>query len=207
MRKISVLIVDDHSVVRNGIAAILKFERNVRVSGFAANGAEAVEKATALKPDVVIMDLMMPVMSGVEATKRLLAEVSPAPRVLILTSYGSANDLRLAIEAGATGAVLKDTSDENLVCALRTVAAGGRAIAPEIRQMFQNEEALPALTTRQLEILTSVTRGLTTKAIADQMGISSSAVKQHLGAICEKLGADSRSEAVAIALHRQLLKL
>ena len=204
-RKIKILIADDHTVVRAGLKAILGFEKDFAVIGEAANGLDAVRKAKDLGPDIVIMDLMMPKLSGAEATARIVAE-NPDVRVLILTTYGSADDISRALDAGATGALMKTASNDQLASAIRKVIAGGRVITAEISKSLRVDPPVTDLTPRQLEILQSVTRGLTNEDIAQQFGITSSGVKQHLSTVFAKLGASSRSEAVAIALRKQLLK-
>ena len=203
--KIKILIADDHTVVRAGLKAILGFEKDFAVVGEAANGLDAVKRAAELKPDVVIMDLMMPKLGGAEATAQITA-ADPNVRIVILTTYGSAEDISRALEAGATGALMKTASNEQLASAIRKVADGGKAVATEIAKSIRSNPPVTDLTPRQLEILQSVTRGLTNEDIAQQFGITSSGVKQHLSAIFAKLGAASRSEAVAIALRRQMLK-
>jgi len=203
---IKVLIADDHAVVRAGMKAILSFENDIVIIGDAANGKDAVRKAKELMPDVVIMDLMMPKLGGAEATAAITAD-NPACKVLVLTSYGEAADIGLALRNGASGALLKTASDDQLIAAIRKIAAGGNVIAPDIVKAIGAEQPVTNLTARQLEILESVTRGLTNEDIAKQFNITSSGVKQHLSTIFIKLGAASRSEAVAIALRRHLLKI
>ena len=203
--KINILIADDHTVVRAGLKAILGFERDFAVVGEAANGLDAVKRAAELKPDVVIMDLMMPKLGGAEATAQITA-ANPNVRVIILTTYGSAEDISRALESGASGALMKTASNEQLAAAIRKIAEGNRCIAPEIAKSIRSNPPVTSLTPRQLEILHAVTRGLTNEDIARQFGITASGVKQHLSTIFAKLGAASRSEAVAIALRRQLLK-
>ena len=205
-RKIRIMIVDDHAVVRAGLRAILGFESDFDVVGEAGNGRDAAKRAADLKPDVVIMDLMMPKVGGADATAAILA-VHPDTKVLVLTSYGSAEDINRALTNGATGALMKTASDDQLIAAIRKVASGVRVVAPEIAKALKSEPPVNDLTPRQLEILRSVTRGLTNEDIAKQFGITSSGVKQHLSAVFAKLGASSRSEAVAIALRKQLLKM
>ena len=205
-QKIRILIVDDHAVVRAGLKAILGFEGDLNVVGESGDGRDAVRKASELHPDVVIMDLMMPKVGGADATDAIVA-ANPDTKVLVLTSYGSAADINRALESGATGALMKTASDDRLIAAIRSVAAGNRVIAPEIAKSLKMEPAGPDLTPRQREILKSVTRGLTNEDIAQQFGITASGVKQHLSAIFTKLGAASRSEAVAIALRKHLLKI
>ena len=204
--KITILLADDHTVVRAGLKAILGFEKDFLVVGEAANGLEAVKKAKELKPGVVIMDLMMPKLNGADATAQIAAAL-PQTRILILTTYGSAEDITRALDAGATGALMKTASNDQLANAIRKVAGGGKCIAPEIAKSIRSNPPVADLTPRQLQILHSVTRGLTNEDIALQFGITGSGVKQHLSTIFAKLGAASRSEAVAIALRKHLLKI
>lgn len=202
--KTRILIVDDHALIRRGLTDLLRYEKDLAVVGEASDGEAAVAAATALKPDVVVMDLVMPVMDGVEATRRIKA-VLPEAKILILTTFGTSVDVARAIAAGASGAIMKDASMEEQLTAIRTVASGGKVLSPEIAKAVQ-EEPLPEFTKRQLVILESAARGLTNKDIATMLEISVDAVKQHLAAICSKLGAANRSEATAIALRRHLLK-
>lgn len=205
MNPIRILLVDDHSLLRLGLAALLKYQDGMEVVGSAENGEEALARVQELSPDVIVMDLMMPVMSGVEATRRIKA-LRPAAAVLILTTFGTAADVSRAVAAGASGALLKGSTDDELIQAIRAVARGGTAFSPEIEQLVREDPAPPELTERQREILESVARGLTNHDIAIQLAISTDAVNQHLLAIREKLGAANRAEAVAIALTRHLLK-
>ena len=206
MKKISILLVDDHAVVRMGLAAIINLRKELQVVAQAETGAEAIRLASEHKPDVVIMDLMMPEMDGAEATARLL-EVSPASKVLILTTFGTSADLARALDAGATGAITKNLPVENLIRAIQKTAAGERCLSPEIARTLKAEESVPVLNERQLAVLASITRGLSNDDIATQLGLSRSRIKQHLNELYEKLGAANRTEAVAIALRKQLLKI
>lgn len=205
-RKVSILLVDDHEVVRSGLAAILSVERDFEVVGEAADGREAVKMVKHLSPDVVLMDLMMPEMNGDEATAAIVALKVPT-KVLLLTTYGTAEEIGRALSSGAAGALLKTVSKQELFAAVRKVAAGERVIGADIA--VGEEKEIVDLSPRQREVLESVTRGLSNADIAQQLGISPSAVKLYLSTVFEKLGAASRAEAVAIALalKRQLLKL
>jgi len=202
---IRVAIADDHSVVRAGISTILGLTDDIEVVGEASNGKAAVELARKQRPDVVVMDLMMPVMGGVEATAAIAA-ACPETKVLILTTYGSSDDIARALAAGARGVVIKTAPDTSLVSAIRQVAAGKKAIAPEVARMLKSEPPAEALTERQQEILQALVRGLTNPDIATAYGISLDGVKAHLRTIYAKIGAANRSEAVAIALRKQLVK-
>ena len=206
MKKIRIILVDDHELLRFGLTMLLQFQKDMEIVGGAGNGAEAVPLVRKLKPDVVVMDLMMPQMDGVESTRRILAEL-PDTRILLLTSFGTAADVIRAIRAGAAGALVKDTPNDRLIVAIRDVAAGKRVLSPEIRKMIDTEPPPPDFTSRQLEVLNAITRGFTNADIADILHISPDAVKQHIISICTKLGAANRSEAVAIALRKHLLKI
>ena len=204
MKKTRILIADDHALMRLGLKSMISLQRDMEVVDEAENGQDAIDKAAALRPDVIIMDLMMPKVNGAEATKSI-CDAQPETNVIILTSYGDAADLSRAVANGAVGVQLKDAPTENLLSAIRTAMAGGTAIASEFRG--QCETSLPALTEKQSEILHSVVRGYANKDIAKQFGISEAGVKKHLRLIFAKLGAANRSEAVGIALRKHLLKL
>jgi len=201
MSKTRILIVDDHALVRMGLAALLDCQDDLCVVGEAEDGESALDLLPRLKPDIVTVDLLMPGMGGVETTRRIVA-ARPETKVLVLTSYGNSDELRQAVEAGASGTLLKDQDNEEVVNAIRTLAAGGAVFQPE-RMPTSSVE----LTARQLAVLRSVTRGLTNPDIARQFGISVDGVKGHLRAIFAKIGAANRSEAVAIALRKHLLKV
>ena len=206
MKNIRVLIADDHSVVRMGLTALLKYQKGITVVGDAQDGAEAAEKAATLKPDVVIMDLMMPGTDGIEGTRRVRA-ASPESKVLILTTFGTSNEVGRALDAGAIGAIMKGADNDELIAAIRKAAVGDGTISSEIKQSLEVKASIPKLTNRQLEFLDWVTRGFSNPDIAKHLGISADAVKQHLNVVFQKLGASSRAEAVAIALREQLLKI
>ena len=206
MKPIRILIADDHALVRVGLATLLQFHNDLQVVGEAENGREAVSRARKLRPDVIVMDLMMPVLDGLEATRHIHAEL-PDIRIIILTSFGTSADVTHAINAGATGAIMKDAPNDELIDAIRKVAAGKTVFSSEIRKMIRDDPEPPELTSRQTEVLESIMRGLTNVDIGKQLSISPDAVKQHLNAICEKLGAANRTEAVAIALRKHLLKI
>lgn len=206
MKPLRILLADDHAVVRIGLASLLESERDMTVVGQAKNGEEAVLIARRERPDIVVMDLVMPKMDGAEATAALARE-RPSAKVIILTSYGAADGVAHALDAGAAGAIMKTADDAELVTAIRKVAAGQRVISPEIRQLLDEQPPVPELTPRQKEILASITRGLTNRDIALELGIRHDGVDRHVNAILSKIGAANRTEAVAIALRKQLLKL
>ena len=203
---IRVLIADDHEIMRMGLVALLETDELISVVGEAADGEEAVQKAQKLRPDVVVMDLMMPVKDGSEATQEIKG-VLPETRILLLTTFGTADGIAHAIEAGAEGALLKSTTNSNIIKAIKALADGKQFISSEVKDLLTKDPPVPELTERQRLILASITEGLTNLAIADRLGISEDGVKRHVNAIMAKLGADSRAEAVAIALRKHLLKI
>ena len=205
MKKTSILLVDDHAVVRMGLTAIINLQADLKVCGEAENGEAAVRLAAELRPDVIVMDFSLPGMDGAEATAAVL-KASPSSKVLILPSFGTSADLARAMAAGAIGAVTKNLSNDELSSAIRETARGIPHLSPEIRQTFNENVDDKAFTKRQMEVLDSITRGLSNDDIALMLGISKSRVKQHLNEVYEKLGASNRAEAVAIAMRRQLLK-
>ena len=206
MKKISILIADDHALMRFGLKSLIDIQPDMDVCGEADDGEKAVRLARKLKPDVIVMDLMMPVLSGVEATKRIL-DGDPTAKIVILTSFGGSVDLQQALAAGALGAQLKESRMDNVLKAVRAVSRGESAVDPEIQAAIDAEPPLLSLTPRQLEILKAAALGKTTDQIATVCGISASAVKQHITAIMRNLGVSSRSEAIAVALSRNLLKI
>lgn len=199
-----VLIVDDHAILRMGLASLLSSKKDIEVVGDAANGPEGIRRAIELKPDVVVMDLMMPGMGGAEATARLL-EKAPDAKVLIITTFDTSDGIDRALKAGARGAIMKNCDFEELVDALRTVASGGSYIAPDVKRLFSNDPPAITLSPRQREMLQSIARGLSNPDIAKQFGISIYVVKEHMAALFAKIGAANRSEAVAIAMRKNLL--
>lgn len=204
MKKTRVLVADDHAIVRYGLTALLGEESDIEVVGEAADGEEAVRLAKALSPDVVVMDLVMPRLDGVGATARIRAE-APSVRVLVLTSFEAAHKISAALDAGASGALLKTSEDRLLVSALRTVAAGGTSVSPEVEGLLAYNDLPEPLTPRQLDVLRLMAKGLTNKDIAAVLKIRPDGVNEHVIAILSKLGAANRTEAVAIALREQLL--
>ena len=170
------------------------------------NGKEAVAAVERFRPDVAVLDLLMPQMDGIEATAGI-RETSPETQVVILTSFGTSDGLSQALANGAIGAVLKSETENELVLAIRHAAAGKSHVTEEIRSQLAAEPPLPALTPRQLDVLKSITNGLSNPDIAQELGIDMATVKTHIAKIFEKLGVANRSEAVAVALRKQLVKI
>ena len=206
MKKISVLIADDHAVVRVGIATLVNAQKDMSVVGQAKNGIETVRLAGDLHPDVIVMDLAMPRKDGVTATREILAQ-SPAARILAITSFATPDVIAQALDAGASGALLKTAESSELLKAIRAVAKGERVISSEVQRLLKSNPPLPKLSSRQTEILRFVTNGLTSRQIAERLGIQRDSVDKYVNALLEKIGASSRSEAVGIAIRRQLIKL
>ncbi len=206
MNKIRILIVDDHKVVRTGLKALLSAEPDFDIVGEADDGQSALRETLAVKPNVIIMDLMMSGTDGETATREILAR-APDSRILVLTSYASSDIIARALEAGAVGAVLKTADDEVLTTAIRTVAGGNTYLSPEVSRLMKHEPPTRHLTPRQGEVLQSLTRGLTNADIARQLGICEARVEEHVNAILNKIGAANRTEAVALALKKHLLKI
>ena len=216
MNTINLILADDHALVRAGTRQLLERQPDLRVVGEAADGEEAVRLAKELKPHVVVMDVRMPKMSGVEATRRIKAEV-PEVAVLVLTAHGDDEYVFALLQAGANGYLLKTAEMDELVKAIRTVAAGQAALDPtvvgKVVAQFTSGRSLPdvladikdeyeGLTEREMEILRLVGKGLTNKDIGQQLYISDRTVQAHLSNIFSKLGVGSRTEAVMYAVRR-----
>ena len=202
---IRILLADDHAIVRTGLSFLLGEKEGFIVVGEASDGKEAVAKAVELKPDVVVMDLMMPVVDGATATSHIHDQL-PETKVLILTSFGMANDLAKALANGAAGALLKNSANSELVDAIRAVMEGRRAVSPDIELILGSEPTIPDLSARQMQILDSIARGLSNEQIAAQYNLSLSSVKTHIEKLLAKIGAANRAEAASIAIRRHLLK-
>ena len=206
MSKIRILLADDHMLMRMGISTLVSTAKDMTVVGEARNGREAVELAGSLRPDVVIMDLMMPEMSGGEATKAI-HEAHPGIKIVILTTYGTSAELATAVTNGAVGVLLKDKVEMDLLSTIRFVVAGNQVIPTRLLAQIEEDKAMGKLTDRQMEILASVAQGQSNADIALQFGLSEITVKKHLSAIFERLGVANRSEAVALAFRKQMLKV
>jgi DNA-binding NarL/FixJ family response regulator len=206
MTAIRVLTVDDHPLLREGIAAVLGNQADLAVVGEASNGYEAVERCRALTPDIVLMDLEMPEMSGIEAIVAIRAAL-PQTRVIVLTAHGSDAHILRALNAGAAGYLLKDGVRKELVDTIRRVHAGHRGISPAVAQRIVEHQADDALTERELDVLMTVAAGNSNKIVAGKLSISEETVKSHVRSILSKLRANDRTHAVTIAVKRGLINL
>lgn len=209
MKRIRLVIADDHPVVRAGLQGMLASQPDFEIVGEATTGREAVALTAALQPDVVLMDLRMTELDGVAATAHIRKQ-QPTTPVLVLTTYDSDADILRAIEAGATGYLMKDTPRDQLFSAIRAVAQGKSALAPEVATRLLRHIHAPAseaLSTREIEVLTLVARGASNKEIARSLHISEATVKTHLIHIFSKLGVADRTAAVTVGLERGLLRL
>jgi len=204
--KIRILVADDHMLLRMGLISFISGKADLECVGEADNGRTAVSLARQLKPDVIIMDLMMPEMSGSEAI-RIIHKESPETRIIVLTSYGTSKEMSDAIAGGACAALLKDTSTADLVDAIRRVATGESIIPQSLIDLTAENASQPNLTDHQMKILGSIAIGRSNADIAKEFGISENTVKKIASTIFAKLGATSRSEATSIAIRKQLLKI
>ncbi len=211
---IRILIVDDHPVVREGIAAMLAREPDLEVVGEAHDGLDAIDKARSLKPDVILMDLQMPRLDGAEAIRRIRA-TEPDMKFIVLTTFDSDDFIFKGIEAGARGYLLKDAPRDDLFRAVRAVHRGESLIQPAVATKLLNRfaelsrrgPAEDTLSAREIEVLQLMSRGSPNKEIAVRLFISESTVKTHVTNIFQKLGANDRTEAVTLALQRGLIQL
>lgn len=210
-RPLRLLVVDDHAVVRAGLVALLSGEPDLEVVAEAGTVDEAVRQAAAHRPDAVLMDLQLSTggdgPDGADAAARILAAPNP-PAVLMLTTYDADADVLRAVEAGAAGYLLKACPPEELFDAVRTVARGGSAISPQVagRVMQRMRPDSDALSSREIEVLTLLARGLSNRAIARELFVSEATVKTHLVHVYTKLGVETRTAAVAEALSRRLIR-
>jgi DNA-binding NarL/FixJ family response regulator len=203
---IRVLVVDDHRIVREGLALIVQREPDIEVVGTAASGEEAVAAFLELRPDVVLMDLQLPVMSGVEAI-RSIREADPDARIVVLTMYDGDEDIHRAIHAGAATYLLKDSLSHDLIRTVRSVHAGGRPMSDDVMARLQDRASRPSLTQREVHVLKLVLEGQRNKEIAAQLSISEETVHVHLKNIFTKLDVHDRTAAVYVALRRGIIHL
>jgi DNA-binding NarL/FixJ family response regulator len=206
MNEIKILVVDDHAVMRMGLSSILNANKGLCVVGEAEDGRSAIAMTAKLTPDVILMDIMMPGMDGAEATVQIRKNF-PDVKILIFTNYDAVDAIAHALAAGANGAILKNIDYKDLVSTIRTVAKGGRIIAPEIQRSIKESPPVEELSEKQLSILRSIIRGLTDADIACEHSMTANGVRDAITKIYTKLGAANRAEAVAIALRKQLLPL
>lgn len=207
---IRVLVVDDHPVVRHGLIAILRYEQDIEVVGDAADGVEAVRLILERRPDVVLLDLRLPQLSGIEVMRQVRAQ-APLVRFLVLTTYDTDEYIAPALAAGAQGYLLKDATPDELARAVRALVQGGAALEPGVAarllERMSETERGEELSGRELEVLRRLVAGASNKAIAVQLNLSENTVKSHISHIFSKLGVQSRAEAVGVALQRGLVPM
>jgi DNA-binding NarL/FixJ family response regulator len=212
--KIRILIADDHEMVREGLAGMLNTQGDLQVVGTACDGLDAVRQAESLEPDVTLMDLDMPNMNGAVAIRQI-RERRPNARIVVLTAYDTDERILDAIEAGAQGYILKGTPRDELFRAVRVVHQGGSLLEPSVAakllgrvgQLLRRDDGPDALTDREMEVLQLMVRGFRNKEIAERLYITERTVKFHAGIIFQKLNVSSRSEAIAVAIQRGLVRL
>ena len=203
---IRILSVDDHPLMRAGVASFLATEPGLSVVGEAANGEEALEKFRELRPDLVLMDLSMPVMDGLEATRAMLNEF-PDARIIVLTTFAGDEDIHRALDAGAMGYLLKDMLVADVLKVIRSVIAGRRGIPPVVAATLAQHTPRIALTPRETEVISLIATGLTNGEIAQRIGRTEETVKVHVKNILRKLDAQDRTEAVTNAMRRGFIRL
>lgn len=208
-QKIKVMIVDDHHMVRHGLAFLIKGYEDLDLVGEASNGIEAIEKCQELNPDVILMDMVMPQMTGVEATEEI-RETCPECQIVALTSFDQDELVYGALEAGAIGYLMKNASVEELVAAIRSAHSGKPTLAWEAAQALvktatRSPDPEYNLTEREREVLTLIVQGMTNKQIAEQLSVSPYTINAHVRSILSKLDVSSRTEAVALALQHKLV--
>ena len=204
--KATVLVVDDHALLRTGVANIINQESDLQVIAEAANGLEAVEAYERYRPDVTLLDLRMPVMEGVEAVRQI-RERDPNARVIVLTTYDTDHDIARALKAGAKAYILKDISADDLINCIHDVLAGKTYLAPAAAAKLAEGVTRVQLTPREMATLRLMADGKTNKEIANELDISERTVKTHLGHLFEKLGVTNRTEAIKVATRRGLVRL
>ena len=201
-----VMIVDDHFVVRSGLVASLELEDDITVVAEAERGEEAPALLVSAKPEVILMDLQLPGWNGIETTERLL-ELDPAARVLVFSTFARDDEIQSSLDAGALGFLQKTASRDDLIAALRRVAAGERSLAPEIATRLAGLKLGPAITLREREILSLVAKGRANKEIAAALGIAEDTVKRHISNVLQKLDVSDRAQATAEAIRRGIIRV
>ena len=201
---ITVLCVDDHPLVRKGIAAILATEADIQLVAEAGSGEDAVQAYRKHKPEVTLMDLRMPGMDGIEATKQI-RQINPEAKILALTSYDGDQEIYRALEAGVRGYLLKEMVHTEIVRAIRVVHSGKRLMPPEVAERLSEHFPQVALTPREIEVLQHVAKGYGNKEIGIRLGTAAGTVKMHLQNILSKLGASDRTHAVTLAIRRGII--
>lgn len=200
------LLIDDHFVVRSGLSASLSLESDIEIVAEIDSGEQALTAYSTHLPDIVLMDLQLPGISGIDATAQLLT-AHPSARILIFSTFARDEEIHRALRAGALGYLQKSASRPDLLGAIRTVAAGNQSLPPDIAARLQERLTRPDITPRELEILTLVTRGNANKEIAANLGIAEDTVKQHVSRILQKLNVNDRAQATAEAIRLGLVNV
>jgi len=203
---LGILCVDDHPLVRKGIAAILANETDMKLVAEAGSGTEAVNAFRQLHPDITLMDLRMPGMDGIEATKQI-RQIDPEAKIIALTSYDGDQEIYRALEAGVRGYILKESVHTEIVRAIRVVHSGKRLMPPEVAERLSEHFPQVALTPREIEVLQYVAKGFGNKEIGVRLGTAAGTVKMHLQNILSKLGASDRTHAVTLAIRRGIIHI
>ena len=202
----SILVVDDHFMIRFGLVSALSKEADLQIVGGARNGREALEMFESFRPDVTLMDGILPDIHGVEVTRRIVAS-HPDARIILISINETAEDVHRAMEAGASGYLPKSSEHRLLLEAIRSVASGGRFLPPEIQARLAERSLYVSLSDRELEVLRLVAKGKANKEIAEELGVGEGTIKTHLKHVLSKLDAPDRTRAVTLALERGLLRL
>ena len=202
--KTRLLIADDHVILRMGLVTLFENTPGFEIAGEVDDGEQAVKETLRLKPDVVIMDLSMPVKDGIEATRKIMS-AAPETKILVLTTFATSDSISDVLAAGARGVVLKNIPREQLLSSIRRVVAGEQVLSEDVKAVLAEDPPVAPLSSRQGEILNMLAKGLSNREMAEILGISVTVVKEHITALYGKLGAANRAEAIAIALRKSLL--
>jgi DNA-binding NarL/FixJ family response regulator len=203
---IRILVVDDHFMVRLGLIGAISAEPDIEIVGEASNGADALECFQRLRPDITLMDGILPDIHGVEVTRRILV-IAPEARVIMVSINETAEDIHRAMDAGARGYMPKSSEKDAIVMAIRKVSAGGRFLSPEFAKRLAERDLMPLLSPRETDVLRLIAQGLANKQIAGELALGEATVKTHVRHILEKLGAPDRTRAATLAMERGLLRL